>query len=126
MIGHTQLIALRRRGVKPTAVYITDMVHQLARDWHDPRSLSGVRFNAMHDPHISIEPTDKIRHLDFRFLVGLDVRVSSDDEAVARELFRACIDAGAQQVVGCHTKPGAMLNDQSVWIEIFNKDENNG
>jgi hypothetical protein len=123
VIGHIPLIELRKSGVRPEVVYLSDEVSQIVRDWHAPRTLTGKRM-VPHAPHIAILPEDRLQTLDLRFLVGLDVRISSDDETRAKAMFEACKRAGASRVVGCQTQPDRHYTDQSGWIEIYEKVKN--
>ncbi len=125
MIGHEPLIQMRLQHMRPAVVYIHDKVHQLARDWHAPKSISGIPLEA-HDPHISIEPKDAIRSLDMRFLVGLEVRVASDDEKRAKALFDVCKKYGASRVVGCHTPDTPRSEINNWWLEIYEEETKNG
>jgi hypothetical protein len=118
MQGHTALIAMRKTGIKPAAVYVSDEVTQLTRDWHAPVTLTGKPME-QHSPCIAIEATDRIRSLDLRFLVGLVVFVSGETEARAKEMFEACKRAGAVRVIGCHTATNRKQANPNSWIEIF-------
>lgn len=118
MIGHAPLVAMRTKGIKPAAVYLSDDLTQIARDWHAPLTLSGQPM-PKHSPHIAIEPADRIRSLDLRFLVGLCVFVSSDDEKRAKAIFEACKQAGAALVVGAHIDAHQRHTNPNNWIEIF-------
>ena len=74
-----------------------------------------------HAPTIAIEPVDRIKTLDMRFLVGLDVVVAMNDEKRAKELFEACKKAGVEKVIACHLQDGRHYNDQNGWIEIYER-----
>jgi hypothetical protein len=116
MLGHTPLIAMRTKGIKPAAVFVSDEITQIVRDWHSPVTLSGLPM-AMHTPHIAVEPKDAISRLDWRFLFGLTVFAYSDNEKTAQALFAACKKAGAAVVVACHTH--AKRNDETPqWMEM--------
>ncbi len=118
MIGHTPLIALRTAKRKPAAVYVSDEVTQLTRDWHAPVTLSGKPME-QHAPCIAIEDKDSIGSLDLRFLVGLVVFVSGNTESRAKAMFEACKSAGAAMVVGCHVDAHQRHTNPNSWIEIF-------
>ncbi len=116
MQGHTALIAMRKTGIKPAAVYVSDEVTQLVRDWHAPVTLTGKPME-QHSPHIAVEATDTIRRLDLRFLFGLTVFAYSDKEQTAKSLFEACKKAGAAVVVACHSHTNR--NDETPqWMEM--------
>ena len=99
MRGHLPLVAMRRRGLLPTSVFILadgceDTLRQWS-DWHqfEPRI-----------PHVEIDPrTDSPARLDLRFLRGVPlVHVWTDGEH--REhgiaLMHACVDHGVGRVFG--------------------------
>ena len=121
MIGHEPLIAMRKTGIKPASVYVSDEVTQLTRDWHAHRTLSGLPMQ-QHAPCIAIEDKDTVQRLDLRFLVGLVVFVSGSTEARAKAIFEACKRAGAARVIGCHTATNRRNADPNSWIEIFEKE----
>jgi len=88
MRGHEELLAMRRRGMKPWLVDV-DLEPNGCADW--PQwSLT---------PMVQIAPTDSIRRLDLRFLVGLPVIVSGLDAERVRTAFEACKAAGAARVL---------------------------
>ena len=72
MTGHEQLLALRRRGMAPSSVWVTDtdlpMCWQIARDWHIHGDY----------PAIVLRADDTPEAMDFRCLVGLQVHARSD------------------------------------------------
>lgn len=109
---------MRMAGRKPDVVYIGEAVTQLVRDWHMPRTRSGIAMEP-HTPRIAITTAERLEALDLRFLVGLEVRVSASTESRAKGLFEACKRAGAARVIGC------ALDDPMGWVEIFNKDTTN-
>jgi len=125
MLGHTPLIALRKQGIKPAAVYLSDEVTQLVRDWHAPVTLTGKPME-QHSPCIAIEDKDAPHRLDLRFLVGLVVFVSGNTESRAKAMFEACKKAGAAKVIGCHTATSRRHADLNSWIEIFVKGADRG
>jgi hypothetical protein len=92
MRGHEPLIALRRRGLKPGLVNI-DLEPSPWRDWADWPEWTAV-------PQIEVLPSDSIRLLDLRFLVGLHVMLGGFDGARVWAMFDACKAAGAARVLG--------------------------
>lgn len=101
MKGHDQLIAMRRAGKRPRAVYLTDAddtyTIAMAATWHmRPHCHTGEAI-----AHIRIERTDLAAELPLGFLCGLECHVSSErgDSRFLR-LFQAVSDAGASAVAG--------------------------
>lgn len=101
MIGHEQIVAMRRRGHAPVAVMVAveqDDYLQMSRHW--PDSTSGIAW-------VWVQPSDRPQRLDLRFLVGLNVQVCGlEDERVA-EVAAAARQAGADRVLSFeHRKQG--------------------
>ena len=77
MIGHEKLFAMRRRGVRPVAVWVDDsdspLIRDMAREWH--LSVFGARpmFG-----QIVLAHSDVPEVVDWRCIVGMEVHVSSD------------------------------------------------
>jgi hypothetical protein len=94
MRGHDQLLSLRRRGLKPGLVMI-DMEPDPWRDWADWHEWTVI-------PQIEVSPSDSIRLLDLRCLVGLRVMLSGFDGGRVWAMFDACKAAGASRVLGFH------------------------
>lgn len=91
MRGHEALIALRRQGLRPALVDI-DLEPCPWRNWADWPEWTNV-------PQIEVQPSDSIRLLDLRFLVGLTVQVSGFDGPRVWAMFDACRAAGAARVL---------------------------
>lgn len=73
MNGHQPLIALRRSGYKPDAVFVIDGDCQGVNDWHQPRyARTGPLF-----AEVRIAAGDTPEALDLRWAVGLEVHVSA-------------------------------------------------
>lgn len=89
MKGHEALIKMRLQGLRPSVVFIND--YPCHTDWHE------------HGDHctIQIEPLDAPETLDMRFLIGMTVSVSADDENRAKRLLEACKMAKARKVIAC-------------------------
>lgn len=91
MRGHEALLALRRAGMRTSAVDICDAVdgQQFWRDWQTWQRSACVE----------VEAGDSIPRLDLRFLVGLWVFAWGMNAARVRQLHDACIAAGAKVVM---------------------------
>lgn len=86
MRGHRQVIAARREGLRPAAVFINlvDRHEPVTNKYDDPEN--GLRFGFY--PNIEIERDDLRKAIDLRFVVGLAVHVytDADDEDTGRLL----------------------------------------
>lgn len=91
MRGHQPLIELRRCGMRPDLVSIATDPSPW-RDWADWWEWTDV-------PQLEVPATDSIRLLDLRFLVGLNVMIAGLNGDRVRQLFDACINAGAARVL---------------------------
>lgn len=92
MRRHEPLIAMRRRGMRPALVTLTDLPS--TTPWEAWRE-------TLPFPDVEIEPSDSPELVDLRFVVGLPVLVSIDDEQRMRRLVLAAEQAGAGRVYGC-------------------------
>lgn len=98
MRGHEPLLAMRRRGVRPFDVWLTDSP--------PPRPLSdGTRMDwwALPKPQtaeVTIEPRDHPARTDLRFVVGMPVHVLIADPVRMRAFVAAAHGAGASCVFG--------------------------
>lgn len=103
MRGHLPLIAIRKRGLKPQLVRIeTDPMPW--RDWADWPEWSDT-------PMVEVEPSDAIRRLDLRCMVGLPVAIGGRDAGRVAELFGALQVAGASRVIAFVDGPAAHAVD---------------
>ncbi len=92
MRRHEALLSLRRRGMRPALVTLTDLASPLP--WESRRE-------SLPFPDVEIEPGDSPELLDLRFVVGLPVLVSIDDPERMRRVVLAAEQAGAGRVYGC-------------------------
>ena len=92
MRGHTNIVAMRRQGLRPLHVTL----HNL------PRSTRWWAFPELHPfPDVAVEADDVPERIDLRFVVGLPVFVDIDeDEQRMRRLVLAAEKAGASHVIG--------------------------
>ena len=86
MTGYSDLVDLRRGGVKPSLVRITDGVDPLAKDWHE--QVAGV--TQQYHAHVQVDQQETPEGLDLRALIGLVVMVDGQrgDERT-RRIFNA-------------------------------------
>jgi len=101
MTGDLALIALRKTGVTPSGVWVSDSDDEYARvtgrEWPMHREPVSKHLAA----HIRIEASDIPEALDLRCVVGLTCHVHGDRGATRFDrLFDALIAAGARVVVG--------------------------
>jgi len=109
MRGHDDLIRMRQAGKRPAMVFLND--YPCATDWLE------------HDEQVTVSTAgDAVELLDLRFLVGLQVSVSSGDERRARVLFERCKAAGATLVASCHVQSDRRHWEQSGWSEIWTRE----
>lgn len=98
MRGHEPLLAMRRRGVRPEAVWLTDFA--------PPRPLAnGARLDwwALPRPQsaeVSLDPTDHPLRTDLRFVVGMQVFIDIADPQRMHAFVEAAKLAGAASVFG--------------------------
>lgn len=115
MNGHQELIAMRRAGVQPRSVHLTDSddtyALATAATWHmHPHCHTGEAV-----AHIRIERDDLPEELNLFCLKGLECHVASDrGDARFLRLFQAVCDAGASAVAG--------LSDGEVHVFKFNEE----
>ena len=105
MTGREQIIALRRRGVKPVVVWVSDY---RTNDAGNGRS-------------VSLAPEDSPARIDWRFLVGLTVVVDGDDaervDSIARavgqfaERVLTTVYSDAKNIIGEPVKKVSRLTD---------------
>lgn len=92
MRGLNELIAMRKRGLKPSMVYVemlpmNDFAKKLAR-----------RPGRYADIHMGQPDVKNVTTLDLRALLGLSVMVNGPDDASTEKVARACLNAGAATV----------------------------
>jgi hypothetical protein len=99
MRGHEALVDMRRRGVRPAAVWLTDIP--------PPRLLAGgsQRQWWLCSPNpewaeVYVEPSDSVLRADLRFLIGMPVHVQMAEEQRMRQFVDAAKYAGALAVYG--------------------------
>lgn len=91
MRGQEHLIALRRSGKTPAAVWVFD---------GQPARASRLDRRLCEPDVISVCAEDNPRSLDMRFVVGLTVHVMAFDGRRFDGLLHACTEAGAKRVLG--------------------------
>jgi len=125
MTGHEPLIAMRKAGQRPEAVFLDDFHSPSARDWSEPGKAFGQVW-PMDYPTIEIAQNDNPRTLDLRFVVGLQVHISSPKESRAKALFERARQCGAAVVAAAVLEPGVRPREQSGWLEIWRREADHG
>lgn len=86
MIGYSDLVDLRRGGVKPSLVRITDGDNPFAKDWKN--EVAGV--SQQYHAHIQVDAQETPEALDLRACIGLVVMVEGQrSQERTRRLFEA-------------------------------------
>ena len=119
MRGHDQLIAMRMRGRVPRyGVCIATDPQDIGwpAAWQTLCMLWGAHPDTA---ELYIDPTEPIRRLDLRPLVGLSVQVRGCDPARVREVFDAAQHAGAKRVIGVVNRRAA---GELMVVEIFDSE----
>lgn len=117
MRGHEQIIAMRKRGVRPDVVFIwcgKDGIGSCL-DWH---------LETPKHPEIEIADTDALSGLDLRFVVGLVVSINGLDPLRVAAVHAGCMAAGAKRVVSAAVyfdRPGSegvtgRINDSAAGV----------
>lgn len=109
MRGHDPILAMRKAGAVPSAVWFDlDGDGDAWRLW--PRSM-GVTFRRFPEATVQawvlIEPEDSIARLDLRYVVGLVCHVMGSDAQRVHRLHQALHDAGAVRVLSSVMRPDA-------------------
>lgn len=97
MTGHRPLLALRRAGIHPSSIWLTDGIEPTAGDWHLStwRNLPGEYL-----PAVRVDESDIVDALDLRFVIAANVHLSGErGERRLRRLFAAVVEAQAARVV---------------------------
>ena len=109
MKGHEQILVERLFGKAPGWVVVND--YPCETDWAQWGDV----------PTVCVFG-DVLHRLDFRFLVGLQVSVTSPDEGRAKELFQRIKAAGAMLVGAGHITEGIHPALANGWVDIFVKE----
>lgn len=110
MRGHDDLIRIRSRGAKPSGLVFID-------DYDvKPEALSWLADGFQ--PRICTHG-DAIKSLDLRFLIGLKVAVTGNDQRRVRSLAAACRKAGVEFVVAsCGERVAAWKKGDAKWLSF--------
>ena len=119
MIGHLPLIAMRKRGIKPAIVFLNDWPCDTSKDWHNPGEKDGESWGPDHATVNTVG--DVIQLLDLRFLVGLQVSISSFSEIRAKALFDQAKAHGAITVAACHSIEHKNKPMSTGWFSVWRK-----
>lgn len=119
MRGHEPIIAMRKKGIRPSIIFIDDTpkLSVLSREWHNP----GERYGEVWEPDfpaVDVLDTETVERLDLRFVMGCVVSISSGTERRAKRLLAACQRAGAKVVAATHAIE-ANGRIESGWTEIW-------
>ena len=90
MRGHEQIIEMRMDGVAPSCVFIDDF----PIDW----DMANAKYSDEEDSNVVCVHGDNPRTVNLSFLVGLDVRITSDSERRSKALFEKAVACGAKTV----------------------------
>ena len=99
MRGHTQVIAMRRKGYAPSAVWLYDTPPDAPRE---SQRFAWPAFGQSAD--VSIEADENPGRLDLRFVVGLRVHVMAADEQRLQAITEQAMECGAKRVLGTLTQ----------------------
>ena len=83
MIGHVEIIEMRKQGYKPKIVFIFDTGEPNREYHHAAENQLALGCS----PEIHISPSDDVYRLDMRFLVGCVVSVTTNCKDRARGLY---------------------------------------
>lgn len=98
MRGHEPLIAMRRRGLRPQAVWLVDDAPE--KPLHCGTRLDWWAFRDPQPAQVCIDPSDSPVRADLRFVLGLPVHVLMADQQRMRDFAEAAQRAGAASVFG--------------------------
>ena len=92
MRGHEALIAMRKRRIRPSIVFVSACSDPSGqwRDWHELYP---------DQAHVEVADDETISGLDFRFAVGMLAVVDGHDPDRVARIARAIQEAGARRVV---------------------------
>ena len=110
MRGHEPILAMRKRGKRPAIVFLNDFACPKEMDW------------AEYGEHATVDVhADQPEQIDLRFLIGMRVSISAEDEGRARRFVQACKDAGAVLIGVCVVQRiGGRF--ESTWSDVWHKE----
>jgi hypothetical protein len=91
--GHDEVIALRRRGLRPPTVWIADGRYMPDKFWCYLRDCGEL------GDQVELDATDQPGRADLRWAIGLTVNLCGSDELRIGRFARAFADAGAARVI---------------------------
>jgi hypothetical protein len=119
MRGHESIIAMRKQRTTPGTVFINDF--PCDTDWFNPGAQYG---QVWASDHATVSTAgDVIQMLDMRFLVGLQVIISSESETRAKALFEKAKASGAKTIAAAHVVGKTPREMATGWFEIYRKQE---
>ena len=98
MRGHEGILKMRKRGYKPSAIWLLD--YPCETGWEEFQD----------DPVVCVDG-DNLNTLDLRYTIGLLVHISSYSEERAKALFELCKEHSAKCIFAC-------AND---WIGVYGR-----
>lgn len=104
MKGHEQLIEMRKRGRKPTMVFLSDFSE--SSNWWETGDY----------PEVCVFH-DVPERADLRFLVNLNVTITASTKDRAKAFLEACVRFGAASVSTCYFQ-----NNRDNYFRLVNKD----
>ena len=90
MRNHERIVSMRQGGIKPSMVWVQLDACPRGNGWRSAVACGDA---------VYVEPGDRIKSLDLRFIVGCLVHVSGSDAVRVREAFEAMRDNGASRVI---------------------------
>jgi hypothetical protein len=91
--GHDEVIALRRRGLRPQMVWVNDGRYMPDKFWCYLRDCGEL------GDQIELDATDQPGRADLRWAIGLTVNLCGSDELRVGRFARALEQAGARRVI---------------------------
>lgn len=85
MIGHLEIIDIRKQGFKPSIVFVFDCGEPIRKEFYRAEDQLQMGFL----PEVHIHPGDDISKLDFRFLTHCIVSITTNERERARLLYHA-------------------------------------
>ncbi len=119
MRGHETIITMRKQRTSPKTVFVNDF--PCDTDWFNPGAKYG---QVWPSDHATVSTAgDVIQMLDMRYLVGLQVIISSGSETRAKALFEKAKASGAKTIAACHTIGSTRQDIRTGWSDIYRKQE---
>jgi len=109
MKGHDHIIEMRLNRKVPSIVFVND--YPCKTDWSE------------FGEHATVcTAKDSIRNIDFRFLNGLRVSISSPAEQRAKSLYERIKESGATTIAACHIQASEHASNQTGWASVWHRE----